>query len=151
MEGRRSTRSGGGTIGTFQRQSGTAGGGDRIHEGKLPARAGGGPVQGQCRGPVRPSGQNVQFGSAGKPRQLRCDGGRLRTAVTVPGAGGRADDGATVAAGPGSRRRADEKFVQLGAGHRLDVGGLLRVMEVVGVVVVTTAARRLIRWLTGGG
>lgn len=123
----RSTRSGGGGVGTFQRQPGTVAGGDGIHEGEL-SPVPGGPVQGQGRCTVRSRRQNVQLGSAGEPGQLRCDGrghGR-RATVAVPrrrhaGAGYRR----TAIAG-GAVGGTDEKFVQLGSGHRLDVG-LLRV------------------------
>lgn len=123
----RSTRSGGGGVGTFERQPGTVAGGDGIDEGQL-APVPGGPVQGQRRRSVRPRRQNVQLGSAGEPGQFRCDGGRhdRRAAIAVPrrraGAGYRGD-----AVAGGAVGGTDEKFVQLRSGHRLDVGLLLRV------------------------
>lgn len=101
MKSRRATRSGG-IVGTFESQSGTAAGGDRIHERKLASLPGGGPVQGQCRGTVRTGRQYVKLGAARQPRQLGGDGRRGRTTVAVcsqrPGGRYRGD---TVIAGPG--------------------------------------------------
>lgn len=112
-------------VGSFKRQPVAVG--DGIHEGQLArlgllAADGRRPVQwqrGRRRAAVRPRRQDVQFGSARQPGQLR------RGAAVDGGCGG----GRSV----GDCRRAEQEFVQLGSRYLLDLLVRLLVVVLVGL------------------